>query len=52
MIEISAWLFALILALVTIISGTVGLVISSVLNSASAADDNNEYLKNINNKGE
>ena len=49
MIEISAWLFALILALVAIISGTVGLVISSVLHSASTADDN---LKNINTKGE
>ena len=52
MIEISAWLFALILALVAIISGTAGLVISSVLHSASTADDNNEYLKNISNKGE
>ena len=49
MIEISAWLFVLILALVAIISGTVGLVISSMLYSASTADDN---LKNINNKGE
>ena len=49
MIEISAWLFALILALVAIISGTAGLVISSVLHSASTTDDN---LKNISNKGE
>ena len=49
MSEISAWLFALILALVAIISGTLGWVSSSVLHSASTADDN---LKNMSKKGE